>query len=51
MSFKSNDVFKMHMVSNHQWNVVEITYEYSDNDIDEEDDLKYELMDTFNNER
>ena len=30
MSFKANDVIIM--VSNHQWNVVEITYEYSDND-------------------
>ena len=49
MSFKANDVFKI--VSNHQWDVVEITYEYSDNDFDEEDDLECELMHTFNNKR
>ena len=48
MSFKANDVIKM--VSNHYWNIVEITYEYNHNDFDE-DDLEYELMDIFNNER
>ena len=36
MSFKANDVIKM--VSNHQWDIVEITYEYNHNDFDEEDD-------------
>ena len=49
MRFKANDVIKM--VPNHQQNVVEITCVYSDNDFDEEDDLEYEVMDTFNNER
>ena len=49
MSFKANDVIKM--VSNHQWDIVEITYEYNHNDFDEEDDLEYEVMDTFNNKR
>ena len=48
MRFKANDVFKM--VSNHQWNVVEIAYEFNDNNFDEENDLEYEVMDTFNNE-
>ena len=49
MSFKANDVIKM--VKNDYRDVVETTCECSDNDFDKVDDLKYKVMDTFNNER